>query len=244
MRIISKFRDYYDSAMAYGQDETVVYLRETKHFNLSTKDYPTIIKQLSDLFDKLYQREEFASWRYGRNELTSFTTKTHRYTVDKVRLLFCGKNYPGAVIKEEPLGVAHPAKQIYFWDGRELLDFLIRHGVDAEKKGGCARWSRASIADKIYNHFKANQPDTNWMVENKVTCVLQEGYDLYINPCLKDYQFFKKFDAFSAYQELDMWMSGTLAWPQNMMVEIEDKYRIEQHGFDMEYGFRKRPEAR
>jgi len=43
-------------------------------------------------------------------------------------------------------------------------------------------------------------------------------------------------------QELDMWISGTLAWPQNMMIEIDDKYRIIAHGFDEKYGFRKRPQ--
>jgi len=32
MRIISKFHDYYDSVMIYGQDKTVVYQREEKKY--------------------------------------------------------------------------------------------------------------------------------------------------------------------------------------------------------------------
>ena len=41
MRIISKFHDYYDSVMIYGQDKTVVYQREEKKIfdaKIKTKD--------------------------------------------------------------------------------------------------------------------------------------------------------------------------------------------------------------
>ena len=48
-------------------------------------------------------------------------------------------------------------------------------------------------------------------------------------------------DPFTAYQEIDMWISGTLSYPQNFMVDIEDKYKVLEHGFDPKYGFRTRP---
>jgi len=38
MRILSKFKDYYDSALAYGLETDRVYLRETKIFDVSSKE--------------------------------------------------------------------------------------------------------------------------------------------------------------------------------------------------------------
>ncbi len=51
-------------------------------------------------------------------------------------------------------------------------------------------------------------------------------------------------DAYSAFQTLNQWISGTLTYPPNIMLEIEDKYKVESHGFDSKYGFRTRPKAK
>lgn len=59
-----------------------------------------------------------------------------------------------------------------------------------------------------------------------------------INPCLKRVEFFRCKDAYTVYQELDMFISGVLGEPGVPMVEITDKDRIKQHGFD-EWSFRK-----
>ena len=46
-------------------------------------------------------------------------------------------------------------------------------------------------------------------------------------------------DAVTAFQELDMWMSGALGMPGAPMVEIDDKYRMAKHGMD-KWSFRKK----
>jgi hypothetical protein len=70
---------------------------------------------------------------------------------------------------------------------------------------------------------------------------LLEDKKLLINSRLATFEFFKVFDVYSCYQELEMWMSGTLSYPQNMMIEVQNESKIEKHGFDKKYGFRTRP---
>lgn len=60
-----------------------------------------------------------------------------------------------------------------------------------------------------------------------------------LNPCLKDIQFYQVLDAFTAYQELEMWVGGVLS--NNPQIQpVPDKFKIQQHGYD-EYSFRKLP---
>jgi len=61
---------------------------------------------------------------------------------------------------------------------------------------------------------------------------------------LANYEFFQVFEPFTAFQELDMFICGTLAYPHNFMVEVSDKSKVLKHGFDPEYGFRTRPKRK
>ena len=62
-----------------------------------------------------------------------------------------------------------------------------------------------------------------------------------ITPLLKNYEFYKVFDSFQAFQEVMMFMGGVLGRGEKEIVEVADKYKIGQHGFD-KWSFRKMPE--
>jgi hypothetical protein len=62
-----------------------------------------------------------------------------------------------------------------------------------------------------------------------------------INPLLKEYEFFKVFDTFQAFQEIQMFLGGVLGRGEKEIVQVADKYKIAQHGFD-KWSFRKMPE--
>jgi hypothetical protein len=64
-----------------------------------------------------------------------------------------------------------------------------------------------------------------------------------INPILSHYQFFKVFDSFQAFQEISMFIGGVLGLGEKEIIEVEDKYKIEQHGFD-KWSFRKEPKGK
>lgn len=247
MKIISKHNDYYDSCLAYGHDDHVVYLREHLQFvdHIRDTEVPLIIRDLRALFGKLSRDDsEATDWlsaRYYDRMPNHFRGKDHQIDLSTGRILFCGKHYPVVKCHVTPYGVMHPAKDEYFYDADSVINLLTELGVDVGKR---SKWAKQDEFARIRDWFAKNtnrQPDYDWMVANKVTCVAYSGNVLSVNPPLKDYQFYRIMDPYTAYQELDMWISGTLAYPQNMMVEIEDKYRIMAHGFDMKYGFRTRP---
>ena len=57
------------------------------------------------------------------------------------------------------------------------------------------------------------------------------------NPRLKDYQFERIKDSTTAFQEISMYLANILV-EQKPVAEVEDKYRVEQHGFDLKDSFR------
>ena len=60
---------------------------------------------------------------------------------------------------------------------------------------------------------------------------------------LKDYEFYKKFDSFAAFQEIQMFLSGVLGNKENEIIVVSDKDKIAQHGFD-KFSFRKDKEVK
>lgn len=56
---------------------------------------------------------------------------------------------------------------------------------------------------------------------------------------LRDFQFYKIVDAFTAFQEISMYIGNHLA-RQPEPGDVPDKYRIAQHGFDPDWSFRKK----
>ena len=61
-----------------------------------------------------------------------------------------------------------------------------------------------------------------------------------INPCLKDLGAVIVSNPFDTFQNIAMYLGGVLGNEAAPMVAIEDKYRIESHGYD-KWSFRKRP---
>jgi hypothetical protein len=59
-----------------------------------------------------------------------------------------------------------------------------------------------------------------------------------LNPSLKKLNFQKTKDPFTAYQEIYQYVSGVLNSPENKMVKLSDKDKIDKHGFD-KWSFRK-----
>lgn len=60
-----------------------------------------------------------------------------------------------------------------------------------------------------------------------------------LNPRLKDYGFEKIVDPFTAFQEISMYLANILV-EQKEVISVDDKHRLEQHGFDLKQSFRHR----
>jgi len=65
----------------------------------------------------------------------------------------------------------------------------------------------------------------------------RQHVEFVINPCLKDLEFFKMFDAFTANQMIQQYIMNDLA-KQDDPEPLDDKYRVLAHGMD-ETSFRR-----
>lgn len=63
--------------------------------------------------------------------------------------------------------------------------------------------------------------------------------DVCIYPQLKQYRFGKIFPSNICYQEIEMFLSGFLGNKEPEMIEVSDKDKILQYGFDLKTSFRK-----
>lgn len=247
MRIISKFNDYYDSVQAHGQDLSVIYQRSALEYPVGNKDNPEVVKELENIFKAT--REKLATTHFIWTGILGFDTledvkQQEGWRVATVFVIFCGVIYAGLkTVKYLSKGTLLSAEgnTHYFYDGQSFARWAGENKINLQaRRSKWGKQTKKELLDQFYTK-NVDVSHKDWLIENKVSVVLKEKEVIVVNPCLKNVEFFKVYDAYVAYQELDMWISGTLAYPQNICVEIEDKYKIMEHGFD-KWSFRKMPE--
>lgn len=228
MRIIGG-RDYYDGVMAYGQDDTV-YVRKritdidsTKAANLPL-DYPT-------------------GCRWLRH---SIEAHTGGLIAIPILVWFAGVRY-GAIKLEEKYKGDQGYSQV-FWNKENFLEALEKNTINERiyvpslNRNSTLRQTMNGVFDS-----QGRESDKTWLIENGVGIAVGE-FPKWENDfvwkfdCdgLKNINFPKILDPFTAYQELSMWVGGVLPKTGNEMVSISDEDKITKRGFD-KWSFRKMP---
>lgn len=244
MRIISKDRDYYDSAMAHGQDLTAVFHRARLEIDI---DLPENLKEAVKV-----------GFHYPtqRNRLGEFF-------VFPFVIAFCGKLYRGIRVEErgtrrpEHDGVAGTPTHC-FYDLDKYLAYCEQHKFNVAES--LYFWQEDNLkkrldAMKRFFGKQGSEEATSWLIEHKIVTMSivhpyqersttrKEDAAFTINDTLKQFEFAKVFDPYAAYQEVDMFVSGTLPQSTVMPIDISDADRAKQHGFD-KWSFRKMPETK
>ena len=257
MRIIGKTHDYYDSAMAYGIDPTVVFERTFEEFR-----YQEIPQEYKFLAPKMRSRSShYVGPMHNRRMGFDKNKGGVEFCYYPFTVAFCGKIYPGMTLQFRLPG--HPnwgsfrAYDFEHW--AQLLDEAQMEFI--EPKGKRYRsWDRlGSPRDEkdCQEYFERRGEDkVTWFAERaKPIVVWQEEYEpvLRFNSKLEDVGFYKVFDAYSAFQELDMFVSGVMTREVHVPnkhtsklpnpVEIGDTDLRDKKGFD-EHSFRKAPTKR
>lgn len=212
MILHSDFHDYYDNAIGFGVDEKV-------HYNRFTKEIEIVLK-----------------------------TKHDRPVHHLSGLLgFCGNTFP--FIK------------LHKWDKRyrrstdeaspKLLDlcFAYSYRTYEEKKSDWWDHSNDFGSHEAARDLKLKQFFEDWAGQND-SIFRELQIPIWVmnfnsgrtkngiaNPRLKDYQFERIKESIEAFQEISMYLANILVEQKEVAV-IEDKYRIEQHGFDLKESFR------
>lgn len=232
MRIISDFRDYYDSLMGMGQDLDLQYLRHQKS------------EKFKGNFPKLDQNWPFTSY-HGLN--------ANYYIVG-----FCGKVY--AIIKLAKPHRTGPALKATCLNLEEVDSFVEEHfkkdEIAAYRSNKYQRnWLRPKRRD-FQRFFEAVEKARDKYSEiflqhhTPIFVIDPQGWKeggtgrrypkITYNACLKAYDFVRIFDPYTAFQEIQMFLGG-LASPEKPIPEVSDKDMLLAKGFDAKSSFRKPP---
>jgi hypothetical protein len=252
MRIFSKFHDYYDGALGHGFDPSCVYDRKTEEaaFRRDAKN------AVANLFAAIEPDIPHANHRTEVNMGFSL-------------IVFCGKTYPclnvgvGGDYERDKNGIFEyvPAKTVRHYDAESVSETLSK----VMDESAYAEWNRkkpamnkawrfrqnadaASVAE-LFRKWSGKSSDEAMKlhVEERIPCFLigpsanSSEIKFERNPRLADFDFYKVFDAYAAFQEISMFIGGILGGRSPEMIEISDSVRIAKHGFD-ERSFRKAPE--
>lgn len=210
MKLYSKFRDYYDTAIAYGIDEACIYVRNQKETRFGN----------SNSYRGLYaalQPDQFYS-PYAED----------RITVNYFKIGFCGKWYVGARVSYW-FSMWNEHKTVWVYD-KEELDKYYKDGYEK-----LYRYSRSFLPE---HQGVEDQVLMDFHYETGIPIVACTNEFCITNPCLRNFAFYKMKDAVATFQELSMFISGVIGGQSPRMVEISDKDRIAKHGFD-KLSFRK-----
>lgn len=273
MRIVSSYRDYYDTAMGYGVDLACVYAREPEEFDLPgsrifSERYETGSAEAKAIADISFVKEALGGHIYWGDTYTR-DKNIPRDTWKRLRvartqaLIFCGKFYPMTVVEVVEKEQDH--RFLYRWSSpnvtrhilfsyEETLDLYSKYLNKKEFKdfsssktiqGAFKRRRRKILADIHSEFFKKSGNKHKQLTkahhDTGVPSILVVPFKHVVyNPPLGDLGFYRVLDAFTAYQELAMFIGGVLGGKSPKMVEVDNKTKIHKAGFD-EHSFRKEP---
>jgi len=227
MKIISKFKDYYDIALAYGVDDNIVYTRlESESVN----------SMLSGIVSQIFNAMPSSSY--------VDTTISRKFIIG-----FCGKLFPGLELQYESLQVKL-AKMCYL--EKDIRDFERKVAkLTKSKKTSRHKPKRMESLNESFYAYESKEVlqsffdlSTPLYVIKNVSRMPGQWHlsvcEFTINSKLKNYGFAKVFDSYSAYQEIEMFLGGVLGNKEIDTVGIDDEHLKLQKGFD-KWSFKKMP---
>lgn len=212
MRLHTNFRDYYDSAIGFGIDEKVHYERVTKEADIRLRpqvDWPRVSK--AGLIG--FCGQVFPFIKLNKYERVTEDHRLWRYEIVDSYYAYSFEDY---------------LRQWIEWEKFTFFDYLD-NSRKIKIKQFFSDWSFQS--NETFLEFKVPVWAFRFQPERDET----NGT---LNPKLKDYQFDRIKDAPTAFQDISMYLSNILI-EQKEVAQIEDRFRIEQHGFDLRTSFRK-----
>jgi hypothetical protein len=258
VKIISKFRDFYDGVQRTSFDEHVLYIRETKNIELQSHKFLPVDQ---DRYNVLGNRSRSTLF------CAVLTTRNYVAKLEGNLLCFCGKTYTLFRVKiykneyryyemNDPIWVdTFPTwKDAMVWIQTQTNEEFIIPKY-RNKAGHLLGYNEEDALKAL--ETKANEPCDQVHLEFKSPVVLfrfnktrqikanylTPTFEIVVNPCLKDYHFQRIMDAYGTFQEIFMYQSGVLAGPERPMVQLSDKTLISKHGFDVKTSFRKAKET-
>lgn len=243
MKLISKFHDYYDSVLSIGRDDSIVYIRHTEDIKL---DKSTLDELEKTLFDPIPERRRYYELKYN----------TDTGTFDPIFFFFCGKIY---------LTYRFKLQTSEFEENVDMMLHSFEAVEAAIEKYKNAQWTkeesnkglRHGYNKSIYyrqrffkKHVKEafdkynGNTETDFNIKYKTPVIVltstRNNLKAIANPILREYDFVRLFDPYTAFQEISMYIGGVMGNNEPPMLEVDEKTKISQHGYD-KWSFRQMP---
>ncbi|MHA1839442.1 MAG: hypothetical protein ACTSYO_05750 [Candidatus Ranarchaeia archaeon] len=247
MRIISTFKDYYDIAMRYGQDQELIYHRKAIYIKNPISTKPAIAGARAGNKIVCGHRDKETCW--------------HRHdplSCESYVIGFCGKVY-GCLKLTTDLGTVlkpHKAQTAYCYDIESADKFVKKHFKkkhiesyhNVQKETFRWSYSRHNHIGASHYEFKRyfdkrkeeRDKYKDFFIENHTPLFVVRGNGVFLNEQLKEYEFYKVMDPYTAYQELQMYW-GSMAVPIKPIPKISDADMLQAKGFDPKFSFRAEP---
>jgi len=220
MRIISKFKDYYDSCMRYGMDEKFVYVRRREEIIINKKGY-TSTPLLNVRGVGIHLPNSVRHPFYGAYS---------------GRIGVCGKTYPYLRFR------VNLANNEYFYDYESFERYYAHLRQDNRFEKDYEKYFKSVKA--FFKESSVEENDSVFLDYNAPIVAREEIRDEAVvikNPSLEGYQFYKVMDSFTVYQEIGMYLRNQLCDKQEADMPVGDDVVIaESKGYD-KWSFRKEP---
>lgn len=227
MKIVSNFKDYYDTAVnGYDTDESLIYRRFYEDIGETTVKCPIygailfcgevypIIANDSDgrghyvdapmaiSPDDVEPFLMMDSKRFVERSLTAIWAKDPRRVAETNRFLS---------------GLRDRAEKIHIANNAPILAIVpVSHDGELYPLDGKGKWPT---------------PAQRWA---------RRGWKLVKNPCLRDLEFACVVSPWQARQEIEMYLGSVLCQHTMPPVVLNNEQRLEKHGFDRKISFRHR----
>ena len=252
--IAGKTHDYYDSLLKYNSTEGNTFHRTNETITLTVYNRYVNYKGTKETKDNDNVLSALITNNHFGGELKKKVDKTY-FQFYSISILFCGKMYFGLrCVKEISSSLYIKSITTFIYNYDEFLTYCEAEGIEIKhwSKEDSNKWKKPFFRfERLRDYFKPIDM-LNFSIDNKLVIAVVDGFyrinnntqPVYLNCSLKEYEFYKVFDPYSAYQELFMFVDGSLTYPGNIPIEIDDKYKITGKGFDPIYGFRTRPKEK
>ncbi|HRK33548.1 MAG TPA: hypothetical protein PLJ47_03045 [Candidatus Hydrogenedentes bacterium] len=270
MRIISDFKDYYDSALGFGIDPNVRYMRKREVLERTggCETWMAEKKALPPLFGPLQTILDLMGSLPHRLNANINAHYQREYSLEiptMVKVIgFCGLLYPAIEIDGKT----------FFYVEKVASglspDFLKKYRLDAEKLDAILQQKRTKsppwkteflttlswtkrceeIAGKRFDNIFIEMGAPIFMIEREHQNIRRDRShgptrpDMVryaINPFLKPHDFQKVFGPAEAFQELAMYVGNQLARQPDPISTVSDEIMRDQKGFD-KWSFRRHKE--
>jgi hypothetical protein len=247
-----KTHDYYDGLInQFGySDEGNTYLRSKQIIHLGSRTRGSLLSETLD-GDSISHPLKFLYSGIPQSDLYISNSQHKRFQIKFFRILFCGKLYSGLLFQRDVLQGFNPTKHFVY--DFETLDELFKvnnleYTEDYSKWNNSLRTLGKKYLTNYFNVIDCTELAAQLKIVTAYTEIFTGDFETLSNQIgftidgeLKELEFYRVIDAFTAIQEISMWVDGTLAYPGNLPIEIEDKYKIAAHGFDHKYAFKTEP---